>query len=194
MYGVARSSVREALSALEALGILKRRVGDGTYVQSCDIWLLSRAMAMSNEGAGLRSVFELQQILEVGVAELAAQVITQDKLEEAEAAVKKMRCEADSGDIESYLAADRRFHLTLAKATDNPLLEQAVCQLMEQMNKPLWRAVKRYFIRSQTEYLEQSLKTHQQLLTALKSKDPTMARDVMKDHFDRIGKEIFGDE
>jgi len=72
------------------------------------------------------------------------------------------------------------------------LLEQAVCQLMDQMNRPLWRAVKSYFIRFRTEYVKRSLADHRRLLSALESRDHVMARTVMEAHFDRIAGEIFG--
>lgn len=189
---VGRSSVREALSALSALGILNRRVGDGTYVQSRDVWLLIRASGITHDGASLRAVFELQRILEVGVAELATQLITPEGLDRAETAIAEMTDAARRDDIERYFEADRRFHLALAQATDNTLLEQAVCQLMDQMNRPLWRAVKSYFIRFRTEYLERSLEGHERLLSALKSQDHALARAVMEAHFDRIAGEIFG--
>lgn len=188
---VGRSSVREALSALTALGILNRRVGDGTYVQSRDVWLLIRASGITHDGASLRAVFQLQRILEVGVAELAAQLITQEWLDRAEAAVAEMTDAALQEDIERYFEADRRFHLILSQATDNPLLEQVACQLMDHMNRPVWRAVKSYFMHFRKDYLERSLEDHRQLLSALKSQDRALARAVMEAHFDRIAEEIF---
>ncbi|MCS7240985.1 MAG: GntR family transcriptional regulator, partial [Candidatus Bipolaricaulota bacterium] len=68
---VSRSSVREALSILAAFGIVERRVGNGTYVRSRNENLLSLALQIT-ASSELRDIFELQRILEVGVAELAA--------------------------------------------------------------------------------------------------------------------------
>lgn len=190
--GVGRSSVREALSVLSAMGILDRRVGDGTYVRSCDGWRLARALRVAHGQPDLREVFQLQRILEAGMAELAARAGDPGELAEARSAVRDMRAAAETDDLDAYFEADRRFHLSVARATDNAQLERALRQLMDQMDQPLWRAVKGYFIRCRTDYLSRSLANHEELLVALDRNDSPRARAVMEAHFDRVEEEIFG--
>lgn len=193
LCGVSRSSVREALSILSALDIVDRRVGDGTYVRCCDERVLSLTLELARGEADLRDTFELQRILEVGMAELAARIMSADQFAEVQAALGAMEGAAAHGDVEAYFAADRRFHLTVAAATGNALLERQLRSLIAQMDRPLWRTVKGYFIRHQAEYLNRSLAAHRRLLSAFRLRDTALARRVMEEHFERIRGEIFGD-
>ena len=191
---VSRSSVREALSILSALNIVDRRVGDGTYVRTRDETILTLALELAQSEGNLWETFELQRILEVGIAELAARKMTPEKLAPIEQAFEEMQWAAAKGDIEAYFSGDRRFHLAVARATGNALLEQNVLGLLQRMDQPLWRAVKRYFIKHSLEYLKRSLLDHRRLLQALEVRDTALARRVMEDHFERIEQEIFDAE
>jgi len=191
--GVSRSSVREALSILSALDIVDRRVGDGTYVSNCDERVLSLTLELIRGEPSLNDVFELQRILEVGIAEIAARTMTTAQIAEVKAALREMEEAVRAGDIDAYFAADRRFHRGISRATGNQLLERQVQYLIEEMDRPLWRRVKGYFIRSQSEYVARSLSDHRRLVAAFVSRDTASARRVMEEHFERIREEIFGE-
>lgn len=188
---VSRSSVREALSILAAFGIVERRVGNGTYVRSRNENLLSVALQIT-AGSELRDVFELQRILEVGAAELAARRMNAQYLANLHAALTKMEHAAMQGDVATYFAADREFHTAIVIATGNRLLHQHVLALLDHMDRPLWRIVKSYFIKYQNAYVNQSLVMHRRLLAALEARDTAQARRVMEEHFERVEGEIFG--
>ncbi|MBC7099170.1 FadR family transcriptional regulator [Candidatus Bipolaricaulota bacterium] len=194
LCGVSRSSVREALSILSALNIVDRRVGDGTYVRTSDETILTLALELAQSEGDLKETFELQRILEVGVAELAARKMSPEKLSPVEQAFEEMERACAEGDIEAYFAGDRKFHLAVARATGNALLEQSVLGLLQRMDQPLWRLVKRYHIKHSGEYLKRSLLGHRRLLQALRVRDTALARRVMEDHFERIEQEIFDAE
>jgi len=191
--GVSRSSVREALSILSALDIVDRRVGDGTYVRNCDERVLSLTLELIRGEPSLNDVFELQRILEVGMAEIAARTMTPAQIAEVKAALGEMEKAVRAGDIDAYFVADRRFHRGISRATGNRLLERQVQCLIEEMDRPLWRRVKGYFIRSQSEYVARSLSDHRRLVAAFVSRDTASARRVMEEHFERIREEIFGE-
>ncbi|MEM2125761.1 MAG: FadR/GntR family transcriptional regulator [Candidatus Methanosuratincola sp.] len=188
---VSRSSVREALSVLAALGIVERRVGNGTYVRSRNENLLSVALQIT-ASSELRDIFELQRILEVGAAELAARRMDMQYLANLRVALAKMERAATQGDVATYFAADREFHTNIAVATGNRLLYQHVLALLDQMDRPLWRIVKSYFIKCQNTYVKQSVAMHRRLLAALEARDTAQARRVMEEHFERVEDEIFG--
>ncbi|MBC7220666.1 FadR family transcriptional regulator [Candidatus Bipolaricaulota bacterium] len=191
--GVSRASVREALSILSALDIVDRRVGDGTYVKSCDEQLLSLTLDLIRGESPLEDVFEVQRILEVGMAEIAARAMSPAQIGEVEAALVEMEEAARTGDTDRYFAADRRFHHAVSRATGNRLLERQVQSLIDQMDRPLWRRVKGYFIRSQAEYVSRSLADHRRLVAAFRNRDTAAARRIMEDHFERVREEIFGE-
>lgn len=194
LFKVSRSSLREALSILSALKIVDRRVGDGTYVRTRDETVLTLALELAQSEGDLRETFELQRIMEVGIAELAARNMTPEHLAQVEAAFQKMEGAAAQGDIEAYFTGDRQFHLAVVKATGNALLEQQVLGLIQRMDRPLWRAVKRYFIQHRAEYLKRSLIEHRRLLQAFRLRDTAQARRVMEDHFERIEEEMFSEK
>lgn len=194
LFKVSRSSLREALSILSALNIVDRRVGDGTYVRTRDETVLTLALELAHSEGNLRETFELQRIMEVGIAELAARNMTAEHLVRVQSALEKMEQAAARGDIEAYFAGDREFHQAVARATGNSLLEQQVLGLIQRMDRPLWRAVKRYFIQHRAEYLKRSLLEHRRLLQAFQLRDTALARRVMEDHFERIEEEIFSEE
>jgi DNA-binding GntR family transcriptional regulator len=151
-------------------------------------------MELAQSEGNLRETFELQRIMEVGIAELAARNITPEHLDHVQVAFERMERAAFSGDVEAYFAGDREFHLAVARATGNSLLEQQVLGLVQRMDRPLWRAVKRYFIKHRAEYLKRSLLEHRRLLQALRLRDTALARRVMEEHFERIEEEIFSED
>jgi GntR family transcriptional repressor for pyruvate dehydrogenase complex len=192
--GVSRSSVREALSILAALDIVDRRIGDGTYVRCCNEKLLNLALQIATHNSELRDIFELQRILEAGVAELAARRMNSECIATLREALSEMEEAAEKGDIKSYFAADRKFHLAIATSTGNPLIYQHILALMNHMDQPLWRIVKTYFIQHRNSYVEESLSTHRRLLAALEMHDTSQARRVMEEHFERVENEMFGSD
>lgn len=190
--GVSRASVREALSILGALNIVDRRVGDGTYLTSHDEHVLSLTLELARGEPSLADILELQRVLEVGVADIAARAMTADQLRAVENALAEMEKAAAEGDSNAYFAADRRFHRSIATATRNTLLEQQVECLISHMDRPLWRCVKIYFIRNRGDYIRNSIDDHRRLVAAFRNHDPSEARRVMEEHFARIRQEILG--
>ncbi len=189
--GVGRSSIREALSILSALGVVNRHVGVGTHVVSQDAKILDRAVQVAQQEGDLRETYELQRILEVGIAESAARSMTPASLESIEATYLEMERAVSLQDIDAYFVANRQFHLSIVRATNNHLLEQEVSRLLDLMYRPLWHTVKEYLMRHRSEYLKRSMYEHARLLDAFRSQDTARARRLMEEHFERIGREIF---
>ena len=81
-FGVSRSSVREAIRALAAKGLLESRQGDGTYVRVPDMEPLKEAIleAVDSEGLMFDEVTEYRRIVEPGIAEIAAVRHTPEQL------------------------------------------------------------------------------------------------------------------
>ena len=192
---VGRSSVREALSILEALGIVERRVGVGTRVLTRDDKTLDRALQAASDEGSVREIYELQRILEVGIAELAARRMTAEYLAEIERAFRDMKRAAAAESIGDYFAANRRFHLAIADATENELLKQEARRLLHLMERPVWHAVKEYLMRRRSDYLSLSVQGLGRLLDAFRERDTSRACHLMEEHFYRIGRELFdGDD
>ena len=192
--GVSRASVREALSILTVAGVLTRRVGDGTYVQTSDERALLNALSLFSNEPDLFEIFELQKVLEPAVAELALEKVEEEDLVRIEAALEQMRMGIEEGNREQYIQGDRAFHLAIARATRNTLIQRHVSELIELMNRALWKQFKRYSVDlfKDIDYFLQSLKTHQEILQALKERNRQQLRKTMETHFERVAKKVFG--
>jgi GntR family transcriptional repressor for pyruvate dehydrogenase complex len=119
---VGRSAVREALAALEILGIVDVRPGSGTYLRGNASELLPQSLSWGML-IGERSTEELIEVrgaLEIYAARLAAERMNAESLARLTTQLDRMRASAD--DLGAFVEADLQFHLELATATGNSVL------------------------------------------------------------------------
>jgi len=174
--GIGRASLREALKALELLGMLDSRVGDGTFVLPRSEFL-SRPLLWAITGTDrseLRELMEARLVLEEKQAALAAERATPEELHLIGAAVEEMRARLD--DPTAVLEADMRFHLAIAEAAHNQVLLNAV-QLLRNVIKP-WLLLKHRVQAAAARSLEQ----HERVYAAIVLREPARARDEMSHH------------
>jgi GntR family transcriptional regulator, transcriptional repressor for pyruvate dehydrogenase complex len=120
---VGRSAVREALAALEILGIVDVRPGSGTYLRGTASELLPHSLSWGVL-IGKRSTAELLELrsgLEIYVARLAADRLTSEQLAELDRHLERMRLALDV-DLAAFVQADLAFHPTLASSAKNSVL------------------------------------------------------------------------
>jgi DNA-binding FadR family transcriptional regulator len=182
--GVSRTVIREAVSALKALGLVETRQGVGVFV-ACD----ARRRPFQIDPDRLQRlpavlhVLELRSGIEMEAAGLAAERRTALHLTRLADTLQAIGLAIARG--EEAVEADFAFHCAIADATGNPhfrqLLEalgiEAIPRLVLQHNHRLVRDRTRYLLASQAE--------HQALLTAIKDKNATRARSVMRRHLHR---------
>src|SRR5690349_20562334 len=112
--GVGRSAVREALAALEILGIVEVRPGAGTYLRGSTSELLPQSLRWGIL-IGRRSTEELVELrgaLEIYAARLAADRMSPESVARLGGHLQRMR--ESRSDIPAFVEADQRFHLELA--------------------------------------------------------------------------------
>lgn len=122
-FQVSRSAVREALSALKAIGLIEMKQGEGTYVKQFDpeqlTFSLSPAFLMKQHD--VTQLLELRTIIETGAVKKAALLRTDDDLHQLREALEQMKlAEAHK---ETGEEADLSFHLAIATASKNDLLK-----------------------------------------------------------------------
>ncbi|MFG6439463.1 FadR/GntR family transcriptional regulator [Roseateles sp. LKC17W] len=118
-FGVSRSVVREAVSRLQASGLLRTQQGVGSFVLAPQVRLPSLQQAA---GAELKlqqklAMLELRLSLEPEAAALAAQRRTPEQLRAMEQALDDFDTQHTTG--EGTAEADFRFHELIAQATGN---------------------------------------------------------------------------
>lgn len=120
--GVGRNSVREAIKALESLGILEVRRGVGVFVKAFSFQPLLDNLAYGL-GSSLRDVDELRtirRVLETGLIHLTIAAITEDEIAALRAVTAEMRAKAERG--ESFAQQDQEFHRLLFQCQNNQML------------------------------------------------------------------------
>lgn len=121
--GVGRSSVREALKALEALGLVTRRM-DGSYVSedfSMPVLTKTLSLGLLSQELEIRHLYQARRMLETQLGELAATTITDEDLDELDALCTSMELTPDD-QVTRHVSLDREFHRTIAELAGNPVL------------------------------------------------------------------------
>jgi GntR family transcriptional repressor for pyruvate dehydrogenase complex len=129
IFGVGRSSVREALKSLSLLGLLEIRQGDGTYVRSPSSDLLPQVIEwglMLSEHK-TAEMLEARRVIEVAAAELAAVRRTESELAVLQAHLEGMRENIKSPP--GWVEHDVQFHLAIARAAHNGALADYLFRL-----------------------------------------------------------------
>nr|WP_314877164.1 FadR/GntR family transcriptional regulator [uncultured Pseudomonas sp.] len=124
-HAVSRTVVREALSKLQASGLVEPRHGIGTFVIERQAQSGLRVGAES--AASVRDLLELRIGLEGQAAALAALRRTESQLLRMRQALDDHQDLAAAGD--SCIEPDRRFHLLIAEATGNLYFSETMAQL-----------------------------------------------------------------
>ena len=179
-FQVSRSSVREALQALEVQGLVVSRRGSGTFINTENLEAaLDLVAANLNGGAGaLQDVFELRHLMEPQIAALAAQRATGAEVARMREILAEQQRQVDKG--ETGVAADTAFHFTLAAATHNSALVKVV------------RAVEDILQMSRDRSLQEpgrpqrSLASHRRILQMVAQGDAAGARDAMNHHLTAV--------
>lgn len=173
---VSRTSLREALIALELGGFIEVRGGSGVYVSE------QAAQAPVGEvGPGPFEVLAARRVIEAEVAALAAKNATDSAIDAILVAVLEMEKHHD--DRSANEQADRNFHLAIARATGNSAMVGVIDYLWNQRGS-LWHKLKEHF---QTEDLRKNtLNDHRAILEAIASHDVSAARQAMRAHLERV--------
>ncbi|WP_093558358.1 FadR/GntR family transcriptional regulator [Pseudoduganella namucuonensis] len=181
--GVSRASLREGLIALELEGVVEVRGGSGVYVGKDPA-----SLADAPEGGpGPFEVLSARGMIETEVAAMAAKNATSAEVSAILAALLEM--ERTHEDRSSNEAADRDFHLAIARATGNTALVGVIDYLWRQRSG-LWHRLKEHY---RTEELRKAtLLDHRAILDAIAARDGTGARKAMRIHLDRVTRTLAG--
>jgi DNA-binding FadR family transcriptional regulator len=165
-YGVSRSVVREAISHLQAAGLVETRHGIGTFV--LDPPLPESSMA----------ILELRMGMETEAAWLAASRRTTAQLAALREALGDMRRAQEAG--QSTVEADVRFHRLLAESSGNRYFVELQGQL---------GAVLSARERPPGGHMHMH-REHEDIVDAIARQDPDAARAAMRTHLSNSGERM----
>lgn len=183
-FQVGRSAVREALSALRAMGLVEMHQGEGTYVREFDSKMLSLPVyiAVLMKKDDVKNLLEVRRILEVGAVQAAADRRTDEQLAEIKKALDQMET---ANDQELGEEADFRFHMAIAKASHNELLIGLMNNVSEMMVTTM-RETRRLWLYSEKSTLDRLWNEHQQIYQAIEAQDGSEAQKLMLDHLQSV--------
>jgi len=188
--GVSRSSVREALSALQVVGVIERRPGDGTYIRSSASNQIRRALSLLKESESPLEIWEAREGVELWVSQLVIERLSLSSLEDLKNCFERMRNGAKIS-IEEYLKENKAFHMCLAELAANSILRRIVETLVELSHRHLLKELSMAY---STSYMDESIKKHAEILAAIESKDAVRAANAIREHFRKLRMFIEGGE
>lgn len=181
---VSRASVREAFSAMEMMGVITIRPGEGSFVRqvSFEGMLEPLSFILQVEIDDIMQLLEVRKILEVEMAALAAMRATPEDLEAIQRALNSMLSEIRQGEIGD--AADVSFHFAVAQAANNSILIKVMSTLTDVMASAfLSSRQKMFFVENMPSALYAS---HLGVYEAIVAKDPKLARIRMREHLTMV--------
>ncbi|MBI1299725.1 FCD domain-containing protein [bacterium] len=189
--GVSRPSVREALCALEILGIVEGRTGDGTYVRRTPTeWTYVGTIfdEFAEREESPLEVLETRLLLEPQIARLAAERATRDGLSQIEHHLLEMQRGFTEG--ASHLEADKGFHIAVAEASGNSMLVRQIQLLVSTMQSRLWSSLNQH-VTVDKALAQHFLDDHRRIYEAILSRNPDMADAEMAAHIRRVSNDFF---
>jgi GntR family transcriptional regulator, transcriptional repressor for pyruvate dehydrogenase complex len=184
-FQVGRSAIREALSALRAMGLLEMKQGEGTYIREFDpntvTLQLSTALLMKKQD--IDHLVEVRKILEVGAVASAAINRTEEDLNKMLTALEQMK--NSFGNEEEGDKADLFFHMAIANASQNPILISLMNNVAGLMVETM-RETRRLWFFSKLATSEGLYQEHLQIFEAIKQKDDVRAQSLMLTHLNNV--------
>jgi len=190
-FGTSRPSVREALSALEILGITESRGGKGNFIKNnLNFPLYEQKFRELEEEESPFELLEARKVLETEIVGLAAKKATEEEIAVIQGSLNKMKDAMTN--IPEIMEFDREFHINIARAAHNSLLFSMMNYLTDLLKEKLWINLKEksWSIPGHTQkYFEE----HNEILKAIKNKDSKEARNRMYDHLAGVERDLLNE-
>lgn len=174
MFGVGRSTVREAVKLLVSRNVLETRRGSGTYVKDLvptDLDPLN-LRSVQDKNALAFDLVNVRLLLEPCIAEIAAQNATPEDIERLKRLCERVETKIHNGD--RYIEDDIAFHTCIAESSKNlvvgqliPIIDTAVMMFVNVTHKKL---------------IDETIMTHRMITEAIARHDPIGARSAMVMH------------
>ena len=180
LFGVGRSSLREALNTLETLGFIQIKKRKGNYVKSMDSAMPLNPLKkiMQTDQKRIVELYEVRRSIEQSSAREAAERRTDEDLETILAAIRKFTL--PSGETVFSWDNEIGFHLAIARASHNFLRLHTLKSIFD-FAREFLEPVLHGFI-CNDERINTVFRQHQDIYEAIKDQDSERARKMMREH------------
>jgi DNA-binding FadR family transcriptional regulator len=177
---VSRSSLREALSALELAGRVTIKVASGVYVREARKPRRAQSVPVPPSEAEISpfDVLRARCVVETEAAALAARHATARQI--AGIAAAFTRLSAQMLERHARNDGDRQFHVRIAEASGNSALAKLVHTLWEEQSHPLSARIEALYVTTRRK--RDNIAEHRAILDAICDRDPAKARSAMRRH------------
>nr|WP_295925053.1 FadR/GntR family transcriptional regulator [uncultured Dyadobacter sp.] len=171
LYGVGRSTIREAVRMLANAGFLRVQQGVGTFVEAS----VSSTETLEDrlKRAQAHDIDEVRRLLEVQIVRKAAQHSSQHQLDEMEKLLDQRGAAALDGNLNDCIKFDIDFHLSIADACGNDILRD----IYKAFSAPLNSWFHQYY--ADTASFVQSHNLHKSLFKSIKKRDADKAQEAI---------------
>lgn len=185
LFSVSRTSVREAMRALEVVGLIERKQGAGNYIKTnFDNSLFEPiSIIFMLEGNSLDDIVGLREILENYCIKLAVKNISDTEIKIISEIIERMY---EAKTEEENIALDIKLHYLIIKASKNILLINIISVISQIMDQSIQEFRKK--ILYEEDNRARLLSIHEKLVDALAKHDTVMAVDAIGEHFQLIKK------
>ncbi|MBS1249604.1 MAG: HTH-type transcriptional regulator LutR [Chloroflexi bacterium] len=179
-FGVGLSTIQEGIQALAAVGMLESRPGKGTWVREDTLDMLIHPTTVETRLGELdiQQLYDARLVVEVGLAELAAQNAKPEDIQKIQDALTAL--EDSQGDDEAFIAADLAFHIAVAQAGHNKLLEQFYHLSRKLLEEVIAELIKLPSVK------ENGIRIQGEIARAIQDADVEQARRATLDHMEII--------
>lgn len=182
-FGVGRPAVREALFALQTMGLVAVSSGERARVTQPTPEVVVQSLSGSarlllSQPEGIRHFQQARTLFETALARFAAEHATEDDLrllEEALAANGR-----SIGDIRGFERTDVAFHYVLAVIPRNPIFTAIHAAMAE------WLTEQRSITLTYPGQNRVAYEAHEQIYRAIAARDPDRAERVIRSHLDQV--------
>lgn len=190
-FQVGRSAVREALSALRAMGLIEMKQGEGTYVRNFDPSSLTKSLnnKLLMKKEDILNLLEVRKVLEVGAVRAAAAKRTEANLQNMKYWLDEMA--KSIGDEKAGEKADFHFHMGIAESSHNNILLELMNHVSEMIAETIGES-RRIILYGEQTTSERLLEEHQSIYNAVLKQDVELAQQAMLNHLTNVEHIVTG--
>ncbi len=199
-FGASRASIREALSALEMLGLIECRGGQGNFIRAdgrdgtVDGEML-KTLLLDHDPY---EIFEARLEIEPALSALAAERATDEERKKLSAQVERLRAlgarilsETDrDATIQEYMEEDRKFHLEIGRCAHNHVLFTVFSGVNLMMKETHWRGMKSKGL-AEEKNVRSYANEHEAILEAILARDAKAAAREALNHLVVLKETLF---
>jgi len=177
---VSRGSLREAILALESMGLVEPRHGEGTIVRDLSAAPLVNQLSVMlvQKRALVGELLEFRLMIEPTLAARAAANATDEEITHLEEILSRQQAKIDQGEL--AIEEDSKFHYAIARAARNSVVLKVLDVFMDYLRDSRELSL-------QVEGRPQkSLNSHRRILNAIARKNPAAAEKAMRRHITAI--------